>query len=219
MNASIHNGSSPAVHDRATEVVATGSARTRNSRKAAPMNTTHSSTPHLTERALVLGGGGSAGNAWLIGVVAGLFDTGLDVTTADLTVGTSAGSTAAAQLAGATPTELLDAILAADPHQRTGSPGSDRGRVPSRPVVDHLERMRKLIASAEDAADLRRRVGAAAIDLDAEPDGSWQAQWRATVAARLPESALAETEGAHHGGRCRDRSTGRIRPPQRSRAG
>ncbi len=59
------------------------------------------------ERALVLGGGGSTGNAWLIGVIAGLFDAGLDVTTADLTVGTSAGSTAAAQIAGATPTELL----------------------------------------------------------------------------------------------------------------
>ena len=43
------------------------------------------------ERALVLGGGGSTGNAWLIGVVAGLFDAGLDVTAADLTVGTSAG--------------------------------------------------------------------------------------------------------------------------------
>jgi len=56
-------------------------------------------------RALVLGGGGSTGNAWLIGVIAGLFDAGLDVTTADLTIGTSAGSTAAAQLAGATPTE------------------------------------------------------------------------------------------------------------------
>jgi NTE family protein len=41
------------------------------------------------ERALVLGGGGSAGNAWVIGVIAGLFDTGLDVTTADLTIGTS----------------------------------------------------------------------------------------------------------------------------------
>ena len=50
------------------------------------------------ERALVLGGGGSTGNAWLIGVLAGLFDAGLDVTTADLTVGTSAGSTAAAQI-------------------------------------------------------------------------------------------------------------------------
>jgi NTE family protein len=67
------------------------------------------------ERALVLGGGGSTGNAWLIGVIAGLFDAGLDVTTADLTIGTSAGSTAAAQIAGATPTELLAAILAAAP--------------------------------------------------------------------------------------------------------
>ena len=177
------------------------------------MNTTPSSTPHLTstpasdqprsdqdqprvdatklahaagKRALVLGGGGSTGNAWLIGVIAGLFDAGLDVTTADLTIGTSAGSTAAAQIAGATPTELLAAILAADPEQRTGPVGSDRGRVPSRPVVDHLDRMRKLIASAEDAADMRRRVGAAALDMDAESDGSWQTQWRATVAARLP---------------------------------
>ena len=52
----------------------------------------------------MLGGGGSTGNAWLIGVVAGLADAGLDVsTTADLTVGTSAGSTTAAQLAPTVP--------------------------------------------------------------------------------------------------------------------
>jgi NTE family protein len=63
--------------------------------------------PAAGERALVLGGGGSTGNAWLIGVIAGLFEAGLDVTTADLTIGTSAGSTAAAQIAGATPTELF----------------------------------------------------------------------------------------------------------------
>ena len=177
------------------------------------MNTTPSSTLHLTsttasdrprsdqdqpqvdatkraraagERALVLGGGGSTGNAWLIGVIAGLFDAGLDVTTADLTIGTSAGSTAAAQIAGATPTELLAAILAAAPQQRTGPVGSDRGRVPIRPVADHMERMSKIIASAEDAADMRRRMGAAALDMDAASDGSWQTQWRATVAARLP---------------------------------
>ncbi len=125
------------------------------------------------ERALVLGGGGSTGNAWLIGVIAGLFDAGLDVTTADLTVGTSAGSTAAAQIAGATPTELLAAILAAAPQQRTGPVGSDRGRVPTGPVADHLERMSTIIASAEDAADMRRRMGAAALDMDAASDGSW----------------------------------------------
>ncbi len=38
----------------------------------------------VSERALVLGGGGSAGNAWEIDVIAGLFDAGLDVTDADL---------------------------------------------------------------------------------------------------------------------------------------
>ena len=124
--------------------------------------------------ALVLGGGGSTGNAWLIGVIAGLSDAGLDVTTADLTIGTSAGSTAAAQMGGATPTRLHAAILAAAPQHGT------------RPVTDHLERIREIIASAADAADMRRRMGAAALDRDAASDGSWQAQWRATVASRLP---------------------------------
>ena len=137
------------------------------------------------ERALVLGGGGSAGNAWLIGVIAGLFVAGLDVTEADLVIGTSAGSTAAAQMAGATPTELLAAILAAAPQQRTGPVGSDGGRVPIRPVADDMERTSRIIASAGDAADMRRRMGAAALDMDAASDGSGQTRWRATVAARL----------------------------------
>ena len=88
------------------------------------------------ERALVLGGGGSTGNAWLIGVIAGLFDAGLDVTTADLIIGTSAGSTAAAQISGATPIELLAAILAASPRQRTNPVGSDGGHVPIKPAAD-----------------------------------------------------------------------------------
>src|ERR671927_1845766 len=82
------------------------------------------------ERAVVLGGGGSAGNAWLIGVIAGLFDAGSDVTEADLIIGTSAGSTAAVQITGATTTELLADILAAAPQQRTGPVGSHGGRVP-----------------------------------------------------------------------------------------
>ena len=53
--------------------------------------------PVMSEQALILGGGGASGNAWLIGVIAGLFDAGLDVTEADLIIGTSAGSTAAAR--------------------------------------------------------------------------------------------------------------------------
>jgi len=143
-----------------------------------------STTP--ASRALVPGGGGSTGNAWLLGVIAGLFDAGLDVTTADLTIGTSAGATAAAQIAGAVPTDLLAAILASAAPQRTRPAGSDRGRVPNRSVADHMERTSTIIAAAEDPADMRRRMGAAALDMDAASDGSWQTQWRATVAARLP---------------------------------
>jgi NTE family protein len=136
------------------------------------MNTAPSS-----ERALVLHGGGSAGNAWEIGVVAGLCAAGVDVTGADLVVGTSAGATAAAQITSASPADLVAAILgAAPPPQRTGPA----------PVVDHLDRTNRIIAAAEDAADMRRRIGAAALELAAAADGSAQAQWRATVAARLP---------------------------------
>jgi NTE family protein len=142
--------------------------------------------PAAGERALVLGGGGATGNAWLIGVVAGLFDAGLDVTEADLIIGTSAGSTAAAQLTSATPTELLAATLAAAPLPPTAPVGSGRGRLPTGSVADHLERTGAIIAAAADAADMRRRMGAAALELDAASDGSRQTKWRDTVAARLP---------------------------------
>jgi NTE family protein len=73
------------------------------------------------ERALVLGGGGSSGNAWSIGVIAGLFDSGLDATEADLIIGTSAGSTTAAQVTAANPADLLGGIVSAEP------PTTDRG--------------------------------------------------------------------------------------------
>jgi NTE family protein len=144
----------------------------------------------MSERALVIGGGGASGNAWAIGVIAGLFDAGLDVTQADLIIGTSAGSTVAAQITSTTPTELFAAILAAVPQPRTGprtgQAGSDAGHVPIGPAANHMERTGAIIAAAKDAADMRRRLGAAALEMDAASDGSVQARWRATVAARLP---------------------------------
>jgi NTE family protein len=48
--------------------------------------------------ALVLGGGGVGGIAWMTGLLAGMADAGWDVTAAELIVGTSAGATVAAQL-------------------------------------------------------------------------------------------------------------------------
>lgn len=134
--------------------------------------------PARGERALVLGGGGATGNAWLIGIVAGLYDAGLDVSAPDLTVGTSAGSTAAAQLAGATPPALLTAAL-------TPSPGPTGPNGPA-PVSRHLQNFTEVIAASSGIADMRRRMGAAALQAEAAADEAWQVAWRTTVAARLP---------------------------------
>jgi NTE family protein len=146
-----------------------------------------------SERALVFGGGGSAGNAWEIGVIAGLFDAGLDVTKAHRIIGTSAGSTAAVQVAsGTAPTELLANILTATPPQRTSPAGAYEGRALNVPVADHMERTSAIIGAAEDAADMRRRMGAAALEMDSTLGNAGQTQWRATVAARLPTQQWPE---------------------------
>ncbi|MEO8527813.1 MAG: patatin-like phospholipase family protein [Pseudolysinimonas sp.] len=57
-------------------------------------------------RAVVLGGGGVTGVAWETGLLLGLERHGILLRTADLFVGTSAGSVVAAQIAG--PTSLAD---------------------------------------------------------------------------------------------------------------
>ena len=49
-----------------------------------------------------------------------------------------------------------------------------------------MRRTSEIIAAAENPADMRRRLGAAALDLDAASDGSGQARWRGTVATGLP---------------------------------
>lgn len=141
----------------------------------------------MRERALVLGGGGSAGNAWLIGVIAGLCEAGVEVTEADLMIGTSAGSTAAAQISGAPPAELLAGTLAAPqaPAAPAG-PGPGRGNGPGMSVADILEKTNRIINSAENAADMRRGMGTAALESDAASDSSVRARRRAVVAARLP---------------------------------
>ena len=141
------------------------------------------------ERALVLGGGGSTGNAWSIGVVAGLLDAGLDVTEADLIIGTSAGATTAAQITSTSPALLLSELLSSVPPERSRPTGSGGERPPA---VNHLERTGAIIGAAEDAADMRRKLGAAALELEAGSDGSWSKRWRSIVAARLPSERWPE---------------------------
>jgi NTE family protein len=134
--------------------------------------------------ALVLGGGGAAGNAWLIGIIAGLAEAGLDMTqAADLVIGTSSGATAAAQVrSGIPPAELLTSVLS-PPVQPVGQ---NREQPPSLPMATVFERMRAIGAAATSAADLRRAMGAFGLESDAILGPAAAEQRRGMVAARLP---------------------------------
>jgi NTE family protein len=133
--------------------------------------------------ALVLGGGGAAGNAWEIGIIAGLAEAGIDMTeAADLVIGTSAGATAAAQVrSGIQAAELLASVLS--PPVR--SVGPNREPPPSLPMATVFERMRAISAAATSVSDLRRAMGAFGLESDSTL-GPGAGQRRAIVAARLP---------------------------------
>jgi NTE family protein len=109
----------------------------------------------VTERALVLGGGGVAGIAWTVGLVCGLADGGVDLSRADLVVGTSAGSVVGALVAGGVPPADLWAGQV-DPSRQADELYAE---------VD-LEASAELVRSFADAPTpeaLRARLGAVAI--------------------------------------------------------
>ncbi|MFK0289910.1 patatin-like phospholipase family protein [Streptomyces sp. NPDC090442] len=129
----------------------------------------------MTRRGLVLGGGGVAGVAWQTGLLAGLLEGGANVLDADLVVGTSAGSTVAAQITSGTPlAELLDRQV--DPALQ--SPEMS-------PVLDADDRMVLWLDAMDGAAgpvDLRRRLGAMALAASTVAAD----KRRAVIEARLP---------------------------------
>ena len=138
--------------------------------------------------ALVLGGGGAAGQAWQIGVIAGLAEAGLDLTeAADLVVGTSSGSTTAAWVRSGIPAaELLASVLSETVRPVGQNVGHNRERPPSLPMATVFERMRAIGAAATSAADLRRAMGAFGLESDSIVGPAAAGQRRAMVAARLP---------------------------------
>jgi len=133
--------------------------------------------------ALVLGGGGAAGNAWQIGVIAGLAEAGVDLTAAaDVVIGTSSGATTAAWVrSGTSPAELLASVLSEQVR-----PARQQGEQPQpSPMATVFERMRAIGAAATSAADLQRAMGAFGLESDAIL-GPATPERRALVAARLP---------------------------------
>src|SRR5262245_14810470 len=125
----------------------------------------------MVDRALVLGGGGVTGVAWELGVLAGLAEHGLDLATADLVIGTSAGALVAAQLTSGVPVEELYET------QLTGYGTETAGRFGGWLLARSM-----WAVAGRPARSGRMRLGRLA--LAAPPES--EALWRTAIGARLP---------------------------------
>jgi NTE family protein len=104
--------------------------------------------------ALVLGGGGITGIAWELGLLAGLAEAGVELTTAGLVVGTSAGSVVGAQI-------TCGADLEALYRRQLEPPGHERV---ARMTAANLARYGwAMVRSRGRDVEFRRRVGALAL--------------------------------------------------------
>ncbi|WP_029431547.1 patatin-like phospholipase family protein [Blastococcus sp. URHD0036] len=103
--------------------------------------------------ALVLGGGGITGIAWEIGLLAGLAEAGVDLSGADLVVGTSAGSVVGAQVTSGAGLEELYA-------RQLEPPASERVAQLSRAALARYAWA--MLRSRGRDEEFRRRVGAIA---------------------------------------------------------
>lgn len=123
--------------------------------------------------ALVLGGGGVTGIAWETGLLFGLEQAGVQLRTADRLVGTSAGSTVAAQLAAGTSLErLFDA-------QRRGTAGERAAKLSAGGIL----RLVGGLAFARDRPKAIRKLGQASLE---RTDGADADARRAIIAERVP---------------------------------
>lgn len=123
--------------------------------------------------ALVLGGGGVTGIAWETGLLFGLEEAGVHLRTADRLVGTSAGSTVAAQLASGTALERLFQA------QRRGTVGERAARLSPANIL----RLVGGLAFARDRPKAIRSLGRASLESTDPADASAR---RAIIAERVP---------------------------------
>ncbi|HEX9031793.1 MAG TPA: patatin-like phospholipase family protein [Streptosporangiaceae bacterium] len=126
----------------------------------------------MTGKALVLGGGGVTGIAWEIGILAGLAELGVDLTAADLVVGTSAGSVVGVDVrSGAVLSEL---------YARQAAPAN--GEVYAKMGLPVLLKYARAVGFTRKPEVARRRIGAMALRAKTESE----AARRVVIESRIP---------------------------------
>ena len=130
-------------------------------------------TGHM-RRGVVLGGGGIAGVAWEAGIVIGLRRAGVDLSSADVIVGTSAGSIVGSHVAFGTDLQALAAMTPAPA-------AADGAAVPAISLEVILSALAPLFDPRLDPVEGRRRVGTAALAA-----GGDEQPFIARIASMLP---------------------------------
>jgi len=127
------------------------------------------------DRALVLGGGGVAGIAWMTGLLAGLADAGQDVTEADVVIGTSAGSTVAAHLGSG--------LALAELFERQVDPALQSAEIfASVDLATVGAEIAEYLSGASSPEEALRRLGTYALEAATVPESDR----RAVIESRLP---------------------------------
>lgn len=129
-------------------------------------------------RGLVLGGGGVTGIAWMAGLLAGLAEAGIDLSEADVVVGTSAGSVVGAQILSGPTLEDLYAAQLTDP----------AGELAARMGATAMLRFITAALWPGDEQRARARLGRAALKARTVPE----AERRAVIERRLPTASWPE---------------------------
>jgi NTE family protein len=124
-------------------------------------------------KALVLAGGGITGIAWELGILTGLAEAGLDLSDADVVIGTSAGSVVGAQLTSGVPLTDLYAEQLRDASSEIAA------------KMGAAFLARYLLASVLPGGDqrARARIGKLALAAHTVPE----AERRAVIEQRLPK--------------------------------
>ncbi len=134
---------------------------------------------------LVLGGGGLTGIAWELGILDGLATAGIDLTGADVIIGTSAGASVAAQITSGTPlSELVERQTRSSNATRTNEIPAKLGNMTALSIGMLALRHR------HDKERFGQRIGAMAIAADTVPEEDRLA----VIASRLSVSDWPERD-------------------------
>ncbi len=124
--------------------------------------------------ALVLGGGGPVGISWETGLLAGMRGAGVDLSKADLIVGTSAGSIVGAQIATGCDLDQL--------YAQQLQPSPELMAMPVADLAPLTQAFFAANAAGETLQQTRVRIGAGAIHAVTASE----ADWLHAIASRLP---------------------------------